>query len=81
MLERLRSIGFGTLVFLDAGQEAEGLDAALDILAAIDEPRMACFRADGTFGRPADWRQRRLASAAYYGLVQWYHHKLDPDDE
>jgi hypothetical protein len=81
MLERLRSIGFGTLVALDAGQQAEGLDATLEILAAIDESRIACFRADATFGRPADWRQRRLASAAYYRLVEWYHQRLDPDDE
>lgn len=81
MLERLRSVGFGTLVFLDPGQQGEGLDGAQDILAAIDEPRMASFRADGTFGRPSDWRQHRLASAAFYRLVAWYHDKLDPDGE
>lgn len=79
MLERLRSVGFGALVFLDAGNAAEGLEAAEQILAAIDEPRMAAFRADGTFGRAADWRLRRLSSAAFYRLIEWYHFKVDPD--
>jgi hypothetical protein len=79
MLERLRAVGFGALIFLDAGQHGEGLDAAVEVLAAIDEPRMASFRSDGTFGRPDDWGVHRLASAAYYRLIEWYHAKLGPD--
>lgn len=77
-LDRLRSVGFGTLVWLDAGSAGEGLDGAEQILAAIDESRMASFRADGTFGRPEDWRLRRLASDAFYRLIEWYHCKVDP---
>lgn len=77
-IEQLRSVGFGTLVLLDAGQDAEGLEGAEQLLTSIDASRVATFRADGTFGRPADWALRHLASEAFYRLNEWYLRKADP---
>jgi len=77
-LQRLRSAQFGALVFLDAGNEGERLQEVERLVAAIGEAKMVSFRADGTFARPEIWRQYRLATAAFYPLIEWYHYRLDP---
>lgn len=78
MLDRLQSVGFGALVFLDAGNAGEGLDDVQRLLAAIGATQMVAYRADGTFAQAQDWRRHRLATAAFYRLIEWYHAKLDP---
>jgi len=77
-LDRLRSTGFGTLVLLDPGPADDRLDDVVRLLAAIAESRTVSFDIEGTYARTANWRQRKRAHAAFLGLVEWYHLKLDP---
>jgi hypothetical protein len=77
-LERLRSIAFGTLFFLDAGTTGERLEEVERMVAGIRKDRAVSFRGDGTFASMPDWRQRTLAESAFLRLIEWYHFKLDP---
>jgi hypothetical protein len=70
-VDRLRSVGFSTLVFLDRGMTGEGLDDVKRVMVAIDEPRVVCYRADDTFARPADWRLHLGADLSYRLLEQY----------
>jgi FkbM family methyltransferase len=86
MLAALKAVGFGTLVFLDAGQNDEGLDQVQRLLAAISDAGVVSYRAGGSFSdranggfaRAADWRRHHLAASAFQRLIEWYHHRLDP---
>jgi hypothetical protein len=78
MLDRLRSLRFGTLFFLDTGTSSDMLGEVERLLAGIRENRAVSFRGDGTFAKTPDWRQRGLAEEAFLRLIDWYHVKLDP---
>ncbi|MEP7305691.1 MAG: hypothetical protein ABJA98_09250 [Acidobacteriota bacterium] len=77
-VDRLQSVGFGTLFLLDAGTSGERLGDAEKLLAAIGEHGMVSFLADGTYAALSDWRQRRRAESAFLRLMEWYQLKLDP---
>jgi hypothetical protein len=77
-LERLRTIGFGTIFFLDTGMAGDLLGEVERLVAGIRDRHAVSFRADGTYARAADWQQRSLADAAFLRLIEWYHFKLDP---
>jgi FkbM family methyltransferase len=50
-LARLRSVGFGALVFLDQGNAGDELDEVQHLLAAIDDSRLIAYCGDGTIAR------------------------------
>jgi hypothetical protein len=78
MLERLRSAGFGTLVYLDPGTSADLFGEVEAIFAGIQATGMVSVRVDGTWSRAPDARLRRQAESAFLGLIEWYQRKLDP---
>ena len=83
MLERLRSVGFRTLLYLDPGTSADLFGEVEVLFAAIQDDGMVVAREDGSFGRTSNARLRTRAEAAFLRLIEWYQLKLDsglPDD-
>lgn len=78
VLARLQDAGFGIVFYLDAGTEGHRLGEVERLLAAIRDSRMVMFRSDGGYVHGRDWRLRQLASAAFLGMIAWYHLTLDP---
>ena len=79
MLDRLRSTGFGILLFVDPGTSGDLFGEVERLFAAIRGDRMVSFRQDGTCARTPDARLRRRAESAFLRLIEWYQLKLDPD--
>ena len=76
-LERLRSVRFGTLLYIDPGTSADLFGEVEALFAAIQDTVMVVEREDGTFGRTLDRRMRTRAEAAFLRLIEWYQLKLD----
>ena len=76
-LGRLRSVSFGTLLYIDPGTSADLFGEVEALFAAIQDTAMVVAREDGTFGRAPDARVRTRAEAAFLRLIEWYQLKLD----
>jgi hypothetical protein len=78
MLDRLQSMRFGALLYLDPGTSADLFGDVEALFAGIEDHRMVTVRDDGTFARASQPRLRRRAESAFLGLIEWYQLKLDP---
>ena len=78
MLDRLRRMEFGMLVFPDPGTSEALCREVERIFEAIDPTRMVTFTTDGAFARAADWPRRQRARSAFLRLVEWYQSSPDP---
>jgi hypothetical protein len=76
MLDRLRSVRFGTLLYIDPGTSADLSGEVEALFAAIEDRRMVTVREDGTFARAVDSRLRRHAESAFLRVIEWYQQKL-----
>jgi hypothetical protein len=76
MLERLRSVRFGTLLYLDPGTSASLFGDVESLFDAIQDHGMVSVREDGSFNRASDPRLRREAESAFLNLIEWYQLKL-----
>jgi hypothetical protein len=75
-LDYLRSVRFGTLLYIDPGTSAELSLEVEALFAAIADRPMVTVREDGTFARAVDARLRRHAETAFLRVIEWYQQKL-----
>ena len=80
-LDRLRSLNFGIVCFLDTGEHADLLDEVDRLLGAILPDATICFGNDGTFGRLPARPVRKRAESAFFRLVEWSQAASNPVGE
>jgi hypothetical protein len=77
MLEQLRQVGFGTLLYIDPGTSGDLFADVESLFAGIQDTGMVTVREDGTFGRASNPRLRQCAESAFLRLIEWYQLKLE----
>jgi hypothetical protein len=77
MLDRLRSVGFGSLIYLDPGTSADLFGDVEALFAGVNDTHLIRVGKDGAFARVRDPRLRRQAESAFLRLIEWYQLKLE----
>jgi hypothetical protein len=69
-LDQLRSVGFGTLLYIDPGTSADFFREVGSLFLAIQEHGMVSVGTDGTFARVTDLRLRKVAESACLHVIE-----------
>jgi len=77
MLDELRAIDFGSLLFLDTAPDANFYDEVERLLGAVAADRSVIFREDGTFAKAPPAAARQLAEPAFFRLVEWHQRRVE----